>query len=195
MAGVWVLPAQKKKRKKKKKSPEHSLVIVVRVDRARRRRALSRQGTARTFANERVAWSLLRVGPPSHPVADRGGAPCSSSRRPRTSPSDYAAAVLASRMRWVLLNTAQIGPRPSRSPVGKCLASRSKEVTGIGPRGERGHGGDMGTGGVGSREMPGTRRAGRKHEGPPNGLSGETGTWCVRSSAIVPPDPCLCVSA
>ena len=31
--------------------------------------------------------------------------------------------------------------------------------------------GDMGTGGGGSREMAGTRGAGRKHEGLPNGLS------------------------
>ena len=36
--------------------------------------------------------------------------------------------------------------------------------------------GNMGTGGVESREMAGTRGAGRKHEGLPNGLSGETGT-------------------
>ena len=31
--------------------------------------------------------------------------------------------------------------------------------------------GNMGTGGVESREMAGTRGAGRKHEGLPNGLS------------------------
>jgi hypothetical protein len=42
-------------------------------------------------------------------------------------------------------------------------------------------------GGGGSREMAGTRGAGRKHEGLPNGLSGETGTWTVLSHCT----PCL----
>jgi hypothetical protein len=45
----------------------------------------------------------------------------------------------------------------------------------------------MGTGGGGSREMAGTRGAGRKHEGLPNRLSGETGTCPVLSHCA----PCL----
>ena len=40
---------------------------------------------------------------------------------------------------------------------------------------------EHGNGGGGSREMVGTRGAGRKHEGLPNGLSGETGTCSVLS--------------
>jgi hypothetical protein len=44
---------------------------------------------------------------------------------------------------------------------------------------------EHGNGGGGSREMVGTRGAGRKHEGLPNGLSGETGTCSVL--ATVPP--------
>jgi hypothetical protein len=53
--------------------------------------------------------------------------------------------------------------------------------------------GNMGTWERGGRlqGMVGTRGAGRKHEGPPNGLSGETGTCLVLSHCA----PCLCVSA
>jgi hypothetical protein len=47
--------------------------------------------------------------------------------------------------------------------------------------------GNTGTGGGGSREMAGIRGAGRKHEGLPNGLSGETGTCPVLSHCA----PCL----
>jgi hypothetical protein len=50
---------------------------------------------------------------------------------------------------------------------------------------------EHGNGGGGSREMVGTRGAGRKHEGLPNGMSGETGTCLVLSHCA----PCLCVSA
>jgi hypothetical protein len=48
---------------------------------------------------------------------------------------------------------------------------------------------EHGNGGGGSREMVGTRGAGRKHEGLPNGLSGGTGTCSVLSHCA----PCLFV--